>query len=91
MPVLSDEPPATSSRQAGGSSVADGEPVCIGLYDDQAEMTLDPTLMGYCLGTESWQIEHTIEWLEELRELFGAMAENLRRQITVASATPYKT
>ena len=34
--------------------------------------------MGYCYGREPWQLDHTVEWLEELREILGTMASNLR-------------
>ena len=58
--------------------IADGDPVCIGLYDNNPAMILEPASMGYFLGREHWQVQHTIEWLQELRDLLGTMAENLR-------------
>ncbi len=58
--------------------VADGEPICIGLNDDNPLFILDPRLMGYFYGREPYQLDHTVEWLEELRVVLGTMAANLR-------------
>ena len=58
--------------------IADGEPICIGLCDSNPLYILDPPVMGYYYGREPWQLDHTVEWLEELREILGTMASNLR-------------
>ena len=58
--------------------VAAGEPICIGLCDSNPLYILDPPEMGYYYGREPWQLDHTVEWLEELREILGTMALNLR-------------
>ena len=58
--------------------VADGELICVGVADSNPLFILDPPVMGYCYGREPWQLDHTVEWLEELREILGTMASNLR-------------
>ena len=58
--------------------VADGEPICIGLCDSEPLYILDPEVMGYYYGREPWQLDCTVEWLEELRVILGTMASNLR-------------
>jgi hypothetical protein len=58
--------------------VASGEPICIGLMDGDPLLILDPPMMGYYYGREPWQLDHTVELLEELRVILGTMASNLR-------------
>ena len=58
--------------------IASGEPICIGLQDGNPLLVVDPPMMGYFYGTEPYQLEHTAVWLEELGEILGAMALNLR-------------
>ena len=58
--------------------VAAGEPICIGLCDSEPLYILDPPVMGYYYGREPWQLDCTVEWLEELRVILGTMASNLR-------------
>ena len=69
--------PSTMMARAA-SLIASGEPICIGLMDDNPLFILDPEVMGYYLGREPWQLEHTAGWLEELGEFLGTMASNLR-------------
>lgn len=58
--------------------VEEGEPVCIGLCDNEPLYLLDPEMMGYYYAREPWQLDHTVDWLEELRVILGTMASNLR-------------
>ena len=58
--------------------VAAGEPICMGLCDSNALYILDPPVMGYYYGREPWQLDCTVQWLEELRVILGTMASNLR-------------
>ena len=58
--------------------VAEGEPICIGLCESEPLYILDPEVMGYYYGREPWQLDCTVEWLEELRMILGTMASNLR-------------
>ena len=58
--------------------IASGEPICIGLQDGNPLRVVDPPMLGYFYGTEPYQLEHTAVWLEELGEVLGVMALNLR-------------
>lgn len=58
--------------------IADGEPICIGLMDSNPLFILDPPVMGYYYGREPSGLDHTVQWLEELRVILGTMASNLR-------------
>ena len=58
--------------------IASGEPICIGLEDNDPLLVVDPRMMGYFRGREPYQLAHTAEWLEELAEFLSTMAANLQ-------------
>ena len=72
----SDAPSTLMAKAA--ALVAAGEPICIGLYAYNPLFILDPALMGYYYGRKPDQLDHTVQWLEELRLILGTMASNLR-------------
>ena len=76
--ILGDSKVASTLMAKAVALVADGEPICIGLMDNNPLFILDPPVMGDCYGREPWQLDDTVEWLEELRGVLGTMATNLR-------------
>ena len=58
--------------------IADGEPICLGILDDDALYIIDPDAIGYFRASEPWQLDHTIGWLEELQGFFATMTASLK-------------